>query len=156
MARRRQAEKRRLLPDPKYKDEKITKFINYLMLDGKKSVSEKTFYGMMDELGEKINENPLDIFNKSIDNVKPLLEVRSRRVGGATYQVPVEVSSRRQYALAFRWIIESARKRKGISMKSALVNEIMDAYNNSGAAIKKREETHRMAEANRAFAHYKW
>ena len=156
MARRREAKKRVVLPDPKYGSVLASNFINYLMQEGKKSIAEKIFYGAMDEIGKKSNTDPLDVFNQAMENVKPLLEVKSRRVGGATYQVPIEVSSRRQNTLAMRWIVGFARKRKGVASKTALTSELLDAYNKTGSAMKKREETHKMAEANKAFAHYKW
>lgn len=156
MARRRQAQKRKVLPDPLYKSVVISKFINSLMLDGKKSKAEAIFYNALKMCKEKLNDEPVEIFNKALDNVKPVLEVKSRRVGGATYQVPVEVRPERRASLAIRWLISAARSRSGRSMTDKLANEFMDAYNSTGAAVRKREEIHRMAEGNKAFAHYRW
>jgi len=156
MARRRQAEKRAILPDPKYRSEMIAKFINMVMLNGKKSVAEKIVYGALDNIQQKMRRDPLEVFHEAIDNVKPQVEVRSRRVGGATYQVPVEVRPDRRQALAIRWLIQAARARSENTMMERLANELMEAANNRGAAVKKKEDTHRMAEANRAFAHYRW
>jgi small subunit ribosomal protein S7 len=156
MARRRSAQKREILPDPKFKDKLVTKFINNLMLDGKKSLAETIFYGSMDLINDKINEDPLTVFKKAIDNTKPTLEVKSRRVGGANYQVPVEVRSDRKQALSIRWLIASATARSERTMVERLANEFIDAANLRGAAIKKKEDVHRMAEANKAFAHYRW
>ena len=155
MSRRRRPEKREILPDPKFGDQILSKFMNNLMLDGKKSVAEKIVYGAMDVIGEK-NPNALELVEKALGNVSPSVEVKSRRVGGATYQVPVEVRTSRRMALAMRWLIESARKRGENSMPRKLAGELLDASENRGGAIKKREETHRMAEANKAFAHYRW
>jgi small subunit ribosomal protein S7 len=156
MARRRAAEKREVLPDPKYSDPVLTKFMNAVMLDGKKSVAERIVYGAMDRMQARTSRDPLEMFHAALDNVKPTLEVRSRRVGGATYQVPVEVRPSRRLTLAIRWIIEVARKRSEKSMVDRLANELLDAANQRGAAFKKREDTLRMAEANRAFSHYRW
>lgn len=157
MSRRREAEKRQVLPDYKYHSIVVTKFVNSLMYDGKKGLSEKIFYEAVDIAAKKVDEpDGIKLFNKALSNVKPVLEVRSKRVGGATYQVPVEVSPERKQALAIRWIIKFARSKKGKPMAQCLADEFVDAYNNHGASIKKKEETHKMAEANRAFAHYKW
>jgi small subunit ribosomal protein S7 len=156
MARRRAAEKREVLPDPKYGDQVLTKFMNAVMLDGKKSAAERIVYGAMDKMQARAARDPLEMFHAALDNVKPTLEVRSRRVGGATYQVPIEVRPSRRMTLAIRWIIEVARKRSEKSMVDRLAAELMDAANARGAAFKKREDTLRMAEANRAFSHYRW
>ncbi len=156
MSRRRAAEKRQVMPDPKYGDLVITKFANCLMLDGKKSVAENILYGALEVIEQKVGREALEVFHEALDNVKPTLEVRSRRVGGATYQVPVEVRSGRAQALAIRWLIGAASKRSERTMRERLSSEIMDAVNNRGASIKKREDTHKMAEASRAFAHYRW
>jgi small subunit ribosomal protein S7 len=156
MARRRAAEKREVLPDPKYGDQVLTKFMNAVMLDGKKSAAERIVYGAMDKMQARAARDPLGMFHAALDNVKPTLEVRSRRVGGATYQVPIEVRPSRRLTLAIRWIIEVARKRSEKSMVDRLAAELMDAANARGAAFKKREDTLRMAEANRAFSHYRW
>jgi small subunit ribosomal protein S7 len=156
MARRRAAEKREVLPDPKYGDPVLTKFMNAVMLDGKKSVAERIVYGAMDQMQKRAAREPLELFHAALDNVKPTLEVRSRRVGGATYQVPIEVRPSRRLTLAIRWIIEVARKRSEKTMVDRLAAELMDAANARGAAFKKREDTLRMAEANRAFSHYRW
>ncbi len=156
MSRRHAAEKREVVADAKYNDIVVAKFMNSLMLAGKKSVAEAILYGAMAELEEKIKKPALEIFKTALDNVKPQLEVRSRRVGGATYQVPTEVRADRQQALAIRWIIGAARGRSEKTMEERLFNELQDAYNNRGTAIRKREDTHRMAEANKAFAHFKW
>ena len=156
MARRRAAEKREVLPDPKYGDQVLTKFMNAVMLAGKKSVAERIVYGAMDKMQTRASRDPLEMFHAALDNVKPTLEVRSRRVGGATYQVPIEVRPSRRLTLAIRWIIEVARKRSEKSMVDRLAAELMDAANARGAAFKKREDTLRMAEANRAFSHYRW
>ncbi len=156
MPRRRRAEKREINPDPKFGDVVLSKFINNLMYDGKKSVAEKIVYGALDNIQAKMRRDPLEVFHEAIDNVKPQVEVRSRRVGGATYQVPVEVRPERRQALAIRWIIQAARARGENTMMERLANELMEAANNRGAAVKKKEDTHRMAEANRAFAHYRW
>ena len=158
MSRRQRAEKREVLPDPKFGDVVLSRFMNVLMYDGKKSTAEGIVYGAMDTLKRRggANSDPLRLFHEAMDNVKPAVEVRSRRVGGATYQVPVEVRPERRQALAIRWIIESARKRGEHTMEDRLSAELMDAANNRGAAVKKREDTHRMAEANKAFSHYRW
>ena len=156
MSRRHAAEKREILPDPKFKDLVVAKFTNSLMLAGKKSTAEKIIYGAFDILEKKAGGDPLKVFHEAIDNVKPTLEVRSRRVGGATYQVPIEVRAARRQALAIRWIVELARKRSENTMTERLSAELLDAANNRGAAVKKREDTHRMAEANKAFSHYRW
>jgi small subunit ribosomal protein S7 len=156
MARRRAAEKREILPDPKYGDQVLTKFMNAVMLDGKKSVAERIVYGAMDKMQARASRDPVEMFHAALDNVKPTLEVRSRRVGGATYQVPIEVRPSRRLTLAIRWIIEVARKRSEKTMVDRLAAELMDAANARGAAFKKREDTLRMAEANRAFSHYRW
>jgi small subunit ribosomal protein S7 len=156
MARRRAAEKREVLPDAKYGDPVLTKFMNAVMNDGKKSVAERIVYGAMDKMQARASRDPLEMFHAALDNVKPNLEVRSRRVGGATYQVPVEVRPSRRMTLAIRWIIDVARKRSEKSMVDRLAAELMDAANGRGAAFKKREDTLRMAEANRAFSHYRW
>ncbi len=155
MARRKRADKRVILPDPKFNDRLVTKFVNSLMMEGKKSLAERVFYGAMDSIEERLKEDPLKVFKRALDNVKPMLEVRSRRVGGATYQVPVEVRPDRRTALGIRWIIENARSRdKKIS--NGLAAELIDASNNTGGSIRMRENVHRMAEANKAFAHYRW
>ena len=156
MSRRHAAEKREVLPDPKFGDIVLTKFMNSLMLDGKKSVAERIVYGAFDAVEAKAKTDPLQLFHDALNNVKPAVEVRSRRVGGATYQVPVEVRTERSQALAIRWLIEMARKRNENTMVDRLSGEILDAANNRGASVKKREDTHRMAEANKAFAHYRW
>lgn len=156
MARRRVAKKREVLPDPVYGEVVVTKFINSLMYDGKKSVAEKIFYDAMEIIKAKSGEEGITVFKKAIENVKPLLEVKSRRVGGANYQVPVEVRADRKQALAIRWIISAARNRKEKGMTERLAAELLDAYANKGAAVKKREDTHKMAEANKAFAHFRW
>jgi small subunit ribosomal protein S7 len=156
MARRRAAEKREVLPDAKYGDLVLTRFMNAVMLDGKKSVAERIVYGALDKMQARASRDPLEMFHAALDNVKPTLEVRSRRVGGATYQVPIEVRPSRRLTLAIRWIIEIARKRSEKTMVDRLAGELMDAANNRGAAFKKREDTLRMAEANRAFSHYRW
>ncbi len=157
MPRRRVAEKREVLPDPIYNSEIVTKFINCLMWDGKRSVAEKIFYRAMENIRAKTDDDPLKVFKKALDNVRPRVEVRSRRVGGATYQVPIEVDHRRRgNALAIRWLITYARQRGEKSMIDRLANELLDASNLRGGAVKKRDEVHRMADANRAFAHYRW
>jgi small subunit ribosomal protein S7 len=156
MARRREAIKREILPDPKFDNLLVARFINNLLKQGKKSIAEGIFYKALDAVGEKTNEDPLKIFKKAVDNVSPHLEVKSRRVGGATYQVPVEVRDGRRIALSIRWIIQNAKARSGRSMVEKLTGEIVDAYNNAGGSIKKKEDVHRMAEANKAFAHYRW
>ncbi len=156
MSRRHRAEKRVVHPDPKFGDKTLSKFMNYVMIDGKKPAAEKIVYGALDRIEEKMRRQPVELFKEALDNVTPALEVRSRRVGGATYQVPVEVRPDRKQALAMRWIIGAARSRNETTMVDRLSNEIMDAAQNRGAAVKKREDTHRMAEANRAFSHYRW
>ena len=156
MSRRRAAEKRKILPDPKYKDLVVAKFTNSLILDGKKSVAERIIYGAFDLIEKKAGQDPLKTFLEAIENVKPGVEVRSRRVGGATYQIPIEVRSERRQALAIRWIVDLARQRSEGTMTERLSGELLDASNNRGAAVKKREDTHKMAEANKAFSHYRW
>lgn len=156
MSRRHAAERREVVADAKYNDIVVAKFMNSLMLAGKKSVAEAILYGAMAELENKIKKPALEVFKEALNNVKPQIEVRSRRVGGATYQVPTEVRADRQQALAIRWIIGAARGRSEKTMEERLFNELQDAYNNRGTAIRKREDTHRMAEANKAFAHFKW
>lgn len=156
MPRRREVPKREVLPDPKFADQRVAKFVNILMVSGKKSVAEKIVYKAIDQITGKKGRHGLEVFNEALDNVKPPVEVKSRRVGGATYQVPVEVRPVRQAALAMRWIVDSARKRGEKSMINKLAGELMDAADSKGAAIKKREDTLRMAEANKAFSHYRW
>ena len=156
MSRKRKAPVRKIYSDPKYGSKVISKFINAIMYDGKRSSAEKILYTALDKIKSKNNEDPLKIFNTAISNVKPNLECRSRRVGGATYQVPVEVKAKRAQALALRWIMDATRKRKNKTMADKLYAEIMDASQNKGSAIKKREDTHKMAEANKAFAHFRW
>lgn len=156
MPRRREAQKREILPDPKYNNRLVSKFINVLMRDGKKSIAEKICYGAFDILKNKTGNDPLKVFKTAVENVKPVLEVRPRRVGGATYQVPMEVRPQRRIALALRWIKQSAMKRSEKTAMERIAGELLDAFNNTGASIKKKEETHKMAEANRAFAHYRW
>jgi small subunit ribosomal protein S7 len=158
MSRRHRAEKREVLPDPKFGDVVLSRFMNVLMYDGKKSAAEGIVYAAMDTLKRRggPNSDPLRLFHEAMDNVKPAVEVRSRRVGGATYQVPVEVRPERRQALAIRWLIDAARKRGEHTMEERLSSELMDAANNRGTAVKKREDTHRMAEANKAFSHYRW
>lgn len=156
MARRREAVKRQILPDPKYNDLLVARFINNLLKKGKKSIAEGIFYGALEAVGEKTKEDPIKVFKKAIENVSPHLEVKSRRVGGATYQVPIEVRDGRRVALGIRWVIQNAKSRPGRSMAEKLTGEIVDAYNNVGGSVKKKEDVHRMAEANKAFAHYRW
>ena len=156
MSRRRAAEKRTILPDHKFKDLILAKFMNRIMKDGKKSVSEKIVYGAFDIVSKKTDKSPIEYFHDALNNVKPSLEVRSRRVGGATYQVPMEVRPKRAQALAMKWIVDSAIKRNEKTMRERVASEIMDAFNNKGNAVKKREEVHKMAEANRAFSHFRW
>lgn len=156
MARRRAAEKREVLPDPKFGSILVTKFINSAMLDGKKAIAERFLHKAFEEINKKANKSGLEIFEQAVNNVKPTLEVRSRRVGGATYQVPMEVRHERSQALAIRWIINAARIRSERTMSERLVSELLDAYNGRGASIKKRDDTYKMAEANKAFAHYRW
>ena len=155
MSRKRKAPKRKNYPDPKYKSEVISKFINSIMYDGKRSTAEKILYSALEKMKAK-NQDPLKVFNSAIGNVRPNLEVRSRRVGGATYQVPVEVKSNRSQALALRWILDASRKRKNKTMAEKLSFELLDAYQKKGSAIKKKEDTHKMAESNKAFAHFRW
>ena len=156
MSRRHRAEKRDVIPDPKFGDVVLSKFMNSLMLHGKKSTAESIVYGAFDRIQAKTSQDPLQVFHEALDNVKPAVEVRSRRVGGATYQVPVEVRPDRRQALAIRWLIDASRKRSEKSMAMRLAGELMDAAENKGAAVKKKEDTHRMAEANKAFSHYRW
>ncbi|MGC3999116.1 MAG: 30S ribosomal protein S7 [Anaeromyxobacter sp.] len=156
MPRRREVEKRKILPDPKFQDRVVAKFVNNLMRQGKKSTGERIIYGAFDQVEQKLKDDPLKIFKKALDNVKPVVEVKSRRVGGATYQVPVEVRQDRRTALAMRWLIEYSKGRGEKTMQEKLAGEIIDAANNRGNAVKKREDTHKMAEANKAFAHYRW
>ncbi len=156
MSRRHRAEKRDVIPDPKYGDVVLAKFMNSLMYEGKKSAAESIVYGALERIEGKLKRDPVQIFHEALDNVKPAIEVRSRRVGGATYQVPVEVRMDRRQALAIRWLINAARGRNENTMEERLSGELLDASNNRGSAVKKREDTHRMAEANRAFSHYRW
>ena len=156
MSRRHRAEKRDVIPDAKFGDIILTKFMNSLMKDGKKSTAESIVYGAFEIVEAKVKQDPIEVFHTALDNIRPAVEVRSRRVGGATYQVPVEVRAERQQALAIRWLIESARKRGENTMRERLSGELMDALNGRGQAVKKREDTHRMADANRAFSHYRW
>ena len=156
MSRRHAAEKREILPDPKFGDLVVSKFMNCLMLDGRKSVAETIVYGAFEAISQKAGGDPVKVFHEALDNVKPSIEVRSRRVGGATYQVPIEVRNDRRQALAIRWIIDATRARNENTTVDRLGNELMDAANNRGNAVKKREDTHRMAEANKAFSHYRW
>jgi small subunit ribosomal protein S7 len=156
MSRRHRAEKRDVIPDPKFGDLVLTKFMNSLMKDGKKSSAEGIVYGAFDIVEQRTKQDPITVFHQALENVRPTVEVRSRRVGGATYQVPVEVRTERQQALAIRWLIDSARKRGENTMRERLSGELMDALNGRGQAVKKREDTHRMADANRAFSHYRW
>jgi|SRR5690606_2027874 len=156
MARRRRPEKREVLPDPKYGDVVLTKFMNSVMEQGKKSVAERILYGALDTIETRLKREPMEVFHAALDNVRPGIEVRSRRVGGATYQVPVEVRPERAQALAIRWLVQAARNRSENTMAARLSAELIDASNNRGTAVKKREDTHRMAEANRAFSHYRW
>ncbi len=156
MSRRHRAEKREVIPDPKYRDVVLTKFMNSVMKDGKKSVAERIVYGALDRIEEKAKRDPVQVFHEALENVMPTVEVRSRRVGGATYQVPVEVRADRRQALAIRWLIAAARGRSENTMIERLSGELLDAAANRGTAVKKREDTHRMAEANKAFSHYRW
>ncbi|MEM1376376.1 MAG: 30S ribosomal protein S7 [Pseudomonadota bacterium] len=156
MSRRHRAEKREINPDPKFGDLIVSKFMNAIMLDGKKSVAERIVYGAFDQIEEKTKQLPVEIFHSALENVAPAVEVRSRRVGGATYQVPVDVRPERKQALAIRWMIKAARSRNENTMIERLSGELMDAANNRGSAVKKREDTHKMADANRAFSHYRW
>tara|TARA_B100002003_G_scaffold235168_1_gene249808 strand:+ start:2274 stop:2744 length:471 start_codon:yes stop_codon:yes gene_type:complete len=156
MSRRHRAEKREILPDAKYGDKILTKFMNNLMYDGKKSVAEGIVYGALERVENRLRREPVEAFHEALDNVKPSVEVRSRRVGGATYQVPVEVRPERREALAIRWLIDSSRKRNENTMEERLAAELMDACQGRGTAVKKREDTHKMADANKAFSHYRW
>jgi small subunit ribosomal protein S7 len=156
MPRRREVPKRERMPDPRFGSQLVTRFINNLMKGGKKSTAEKTFYGAMDIIAERTKEDPLQVFEKAVNNVKPMLEVKSRRVGGSTYQVPIEVRPERRTALAFRWLISFARQRSEHTMAEKLAGEFIAAFKKEGAAMKKRDDTHRMAEANKALAHYRW
>jgi len=156
MPRRREVPKRIILPDPKFHDQLVAKFVNNVMVDGKKSTAEQIVYGAFDLVAERTGGNPLEVFKSAMENVRPVLEVKSRRVGGSTYQVPVEVSSSRRTALAMRWLASFAQKRSEKTMRERLAGEFLDAANNRGSAVKKREDVHRMAEANKAFAHYRW
>ena len=156
MSRKNRAPQRKIYNDPKYDSAILSKFVNFLMYDGKKTTAEKIIYSALEHIKSKTKEDPIKIFNEAINNVRPNLEVRSRRVGGATYQVPVEVKTKRSQTLALRWLLEATRKRKNKSMSEKLFNELMDAYQRKGSAIKKREDTHKMAESNKAFAHFRW
>lgn len=156
MPRRRRVERREVLPDPVYNSQLVTRFINGILRRGKKSVAEKIFYGAMDIIGSRTSDDPMKVFKRAVEHVKPQLEVKSRRVGGSTYQVPVEVPANRQLSLSIRWLVAYAKQRNEKSMMEKLAGELMDAANNRGGAIKKREDTHRMAEANKAFSHYRW
>ncbi len=156
MSRRHSAEKREVLPDAKYGDRVLTKFMNNLMYDGKKSAAERIVYGAMERVEGKLKRAPIEVFHEALDNIKPSVEVRSRRVGGATYQVPVEVRPERREALAIRWLINATRARNEHTMEERLANEVLDAVNGRGSAVKKREDTHKMADANKAFSHYRW
>ncbi|MDD3293419.1 MAG: 30S ribosomal protein S7 [Geobacteraceae bacterium] len=156
MPRRREVAKRAVLPDPKYNDRVVAKLINILMLHGKKSTAERALYGALELVGKRTNEEALKVFKKSLENIRPVLEVKSRRVGGSTYQVPVEIRAERRTSLAMRWLVKYAAARAEKTLTDKLAGEIVDAFNGRGAAVKKREDTHKMAEANRAFAHYRW
>ncbi|MBU1692545.1 MAG: 30S ribosomal protein S7 [Verrucomicrobia bacterium] len=156
MARRHRAQKRKIIPDPRYRSLLVATVINSLMERGKRSVAERIVYDALEQIRAAGNEDPLQVFTQAIDNVKPRLEVKSRRVGGATYQVPVEVAPERQISLALRWIIDFSKGRKGVPMNRALAMEVLEAFKNQGNAVKKREDTHKMAQANKAFAHYRW
>ena len=156
MSRRRAAERREILPDPKYGNLMLARFINMIMQSGKKSVAERIIYGALDQIQERGNSDPIELLDKALDNIRPVVEVKSRRVGGATYQVPVEVRPARRTTLAMRWVIDASRKRGEKSMALRLAGELMDASESRGAAVKKKEDTHRMADANKAFAHYRW
>ena len=156
MPRRREVAKRVIIPDPKYNDRVVAKLVNVIMIGGKKSTAERALYGALAVVAPRANEEALKVLKKSLDNIKPMLEVKSRRVGGSTYQVPIEVRAERRMALAMRWLTRYAAKRSEKTLTDKLAGEILDAFNNRGAAVKKREETHKMAEANRAFAHYRW
>ncbi|MEK6673449.1 MAG: 30S ribosomal protein S7 [Nitrospirota bacterium] len=156
MPRRRVAEKREILPDPKYNSKLVSKFVSILMEDGKKATAEKICYGAFDIIKDKTGNDPLKVFKTAIENIKPVLEVKPRRVGGATYQIPMEIRPQRRMALAFRWVRNYSRGRNEKTMRERLAAELLDAFNNTGTSIKKKEDTHRMAEANKAFAHYRW
>lgn len=156
MPRRREVPKRPVMRDPKYGDTLVTKFMNIVMVDGKKAVAEQIVYGAFDVVADRTREDPVHIFHRALENCQPMVEVKSRRVGGATYQVPVEVRPDRQMALAMRWVVSFARKRPGRSMRDKLANELIEAAHNRGNAVKRRDDVHRMAEANKAFAHYRW
>lgn len=156
MPRRREVAKRIILPDPKYNDRVVAKLVNIMMLDGKKSTAERALYNALDLVAKRANEEAVKVLKKSLDNIKPMLEVKSRRVGGSTYQVPIEVRAERRTSLAMRWLIKYANDRSEKTMTDKLAGEILDAFNNRGSAVKKREDTHKMTEANRAFAHYRW
>jgi ribosomal protein S7, bacterial/organelle len=156
MSRKKTQPKKNIIPDPKFKSTVIPKLINSIMNDGKKVVAEKIVYDAIEKIKKKSKEEPINVFNEAINNIKPTVEVRSRRVGGATYQVPVEVKSKRAQALAIRWLVDSARKRKDKNMSDKIFNELYDAYEKKGAAVKKREDVHKMAESNKAFAHFRW
>ena len=156
MSRKNRASRRTIYPDPNYKSTTLSKFVNFMMFDGKKTTAEKIIYTAFAQIKNKTKEDPIKVFNEAVNNIRPNLEVRSRRVGGATYQVPVEVKTSRSQTLALRWLLDASRKRKNKNMSDRLFNELMDAYQKKGSAIKKREETHRMAESNKAFAHYRW
>ncbi|MBU2865854.1 MULTISPECIES: 30S ribosomal protein S7 [Pacificibacter] len=156
MSRRHAAEKREILPDAKFGDRVLSKFMNNLMIDGKKSAAEKIVYNAFDRVEDKLKKAPVEVFHEALENVKPSVEVRSRRVGGATYQVPVEVRTERREALAIRWLINAARSRNENTMEERLAGELLDAVNGRGSAVKKREDTHKMADANKAFSHYRW
>ncbi len=156
MPRRREVPKREILPDPVYKSQLLTKFVNVMMVDGKKSIAERIMYSALASIRERTEDDPMKVFKKAVENVKPAVEVKSRRVGGSTYQVPIEVRPARRLALSMRWLIQSALRRGEKTMRQRLANELMEAAENRGAAAKRREDTHRMAEANKAFAHYRW
>ncbi|MDF2550020.1 MAG: rpsG [Chlamydiales bacterium] len=157
MSRRRRAEKRTIEPDPRYNNVTIAKFINKMMLGGKKSTAQRIMYDALESLAKRVKlDNPAEAFEQALENAKPALEVKSRRIGGATYQVPIEIAPDRRTAMAMRWIIDNSRKKAGVPMEKALVNELTDCFNNQGTTIKKKDDTHRMAEANKAYAHYKW
>jgi len=156
MPRRREVEKRKIIPDPRYGDRMVARFMNIIMRDGKKSTAEQILYGAFGVIESKTRNDPMAMFRRALDNVRPRIEVKSRRVGGATYQVPIEVRPERAVSLAMRWLVDFSRSRDGKSMKDKLANEIIDAANERGESVRKREETHRMAEANKAFAHYRW
>ena len=156
MSRKKTQPKKNIVPDPKFNSTIIPKLINNIMYDGKKTVAEKIIYDAIEKIKSKSKDEPIEVFNAAINNIKPTVEVRSRRVGGATYQVPVEVKSKRSQALALRWLIDASRKRKDKNMSDKIFNEIYDAYQNRGSAIKKKEDTHKMAESNKAFAHFRW